>query len=1063
MLHSAIELGLRLRTLVVTFAAILAVGGVWHMRSVPLDVVPEFSPVKLVVKTEALGLSSTEVEALITVPLEADLLNGVPWLETIQSESTSGLSSIEMIFAPGTDYMRARQMVQERLTQAHALPNVSRPPTLLQPISSNGRLLNIGLSSTTVSEIELSVLARWTIVPRLLGVPGVANVAIWGQRDRQLQVIVDPKTMREQGVTLAQIVKTAGEAVWASPLTYLNSSTPGTGGFIDTPNQRLNIRHQAPIATPQDFARVPVHGTSIALGEAAKVIEGHQPLIGDALLQNGPGIILVVDKFPGFNTQQVTRDLEAALRELKPGLTGIDIDTDIYRPATYIERATQNFSGALLAAAVLIALGLTGLLGGWRSTSIAAVTIALSLLAAVLVLNLRGVHINMLVLAGLMAALGAVVHEAVLLAATIGRRVDDARNGVARRSSTRIILDAALETRRPMMFATVIIVTAAAPLLFMHGLAAAFFEPLVWSYILAVVAAALIAFVVAPALALLLLPRVLGNGQRGSQTEAARLPRLVAPLWRVYENRIGPRLLSTVAPFGIAVVALALSYAMWTPLERTMLPQFQETNVVIDVQSPPGTSLPAMRRATSALMRDLRAIAGVRNVAALIGRAVLCNCDETADVNSAELWVSIDPTANYRLALASIEETVDSSVGMTGEVRTYLSKKMREALTGREEALTVRVYGHDLEIIRGKADEIRRILESIKGVEDVRVEQAAAEPTLEVEVDLERASKHGLKPGDIRRATSALVSGITVGALFQDQKVFDVVVWGAPEIRGNLTDIRGLMIDTEDDDHVRLGDVADVRIGKSDSVIRRHGVSRRIDVDADVEGRPLGEVMREVARRIADVQFPFEYHAQILGEHVERRTALRSIYPHIAVAAVLIFLLLQVALGSWLLAALSMLGIPVALFGGLVTTGISGGTLSLGALLGFVTILGFTVRNGIMLVEQFRSLEQSGAEAFGEALVRRGLREQFVPVVASAVVLGLAVLPFALLGSIAGLEIAHPMAVVILGGVVTSTAVTLLMIPALYLRFGAAAAADELAPGASESLSGLPAAPAKRR
>ena len=465
---------------------------------------------------------------------------------------------------------------------------------------------------------------------------------------------------------------------------------------------------------------------------------------------------------------------------------------------------------------------------------------------------------------------------------------------------------------------------------------------------------------------------------------------------------------------------------------------------MIDVQSPPGTSLPAMSRATTALMRDLRTVNGVRNVAALVGRAVLCNCDETADVNAAELWVTIDPAANYPQALASIEEVLNSAVGMTGEVQTYLSKKMREALTGTEESLTVRVYGHDLDVIRGKAQEIRKILESIKGVEDIRVEQAAAEPTLEVEVDLERAGKHGLKPGDIRRATSTLVSGITVGALFQDQKVFDVVVWGAPEIRDNLSDIKGLMIDTEDDEQVRLGDVADVRIGKADSVIRRQGVSRRIDIDADVEGRPLSDVAREVGQRIGEVQFPFEYHAQVLGEHVERRTALRSIYPHLIVAAVLIFLLLQVALGSWRLAVLSVLGIPVALFGGLVATGISGGTLSLGSLLGFVTVFGLTVRNSIMVVKHFQSLEQTGAEKFGEALVRHGLSDQIVPVVGSAIAVGFAVLPFVLLGSIAGLEIAYPMAVVILGGVVTSTIVTLVMTPALYLRFGAATAADEL-------------------
>ena len=448
--------------------------------------------------------------------------------------------------------MRARQMVQERLTQAHALPNVSRPPTLLQPISSTGRLMNIGLSSKTVSPIDLSVLARWTIVPRCWACrasptwrSGGSATASPGDRRPQDHA-------REKGVSLAQIVKTAGEAVWASPLTYLNSSTPGTVGFIDTPNQRLNIRHQAPIATPKDFARVPVHGTSIALGEVAKVVEGHQPLIGDALLKDGPGLILVVDKFPGFNTQHVTRDLEAALRELKPGMTGIEIDTDIYRPASYIERATANLSGALLAAAVLLAIGLVVLLGSWQSAVVAAVTIALSLLTALLLLNLRGVNLNMLVLAGLLAAIAAVVHDAILVADTIRRRVDEARRSVTRKSSTRTVLEAAVETRRPMAFATLIIVIAVVPLLFMQGLAAAFFEPLVWSYIVAVVAGAVMSLIVAPALSLLLLPRPLGGGQQAPEPQPAPAPRLITPLQRAYENRLGPALRWSLLPFGMA-------------------------------------------------------------------------------------------------------------------------------------------------------------------------------------------------------------------------------------------------------------------------------------------------------------------------------------------------------------------------------------------------------------------------------------------------------------------------------------------------------------------------------
>src|SRR6267143_5583798 len=285
MLAWLISSSMRLRTLVVVVAAGLLVLGAVSVRDKALDVIPELALPSLTVKTESLGLSSAEVESLITVPLEADLLNGVPWLQVIQSESMAGLSTIEMIFAPGTDLMKARQMVQERLTQAHALPNVSSPPVMLQPVSSASRVMNIGLSSKSVEPIEMSVQARWNIVPRLVGVAGVANVSIWGQRERQVQVQVDARNLRAKGIKLEQVVKTAGEAVWSSPLTYLNSSTPGTGGFIDTPNQRLNIRHVFPVTAAEDFASIPVVGTSLELRKVANVVEGHQPLIGDAILK----------------------------------------------------------------------------------------------------------------------------------------------------------------------------------------------------------------------------------------------------------------------------------------------------------------------------------------------------------------------------------------------------------------------------------------------------------------------------------------------------------------------------------------------------------------------------------------------------------------------------------------------------------------------------------------------------------------------------------------------------------------------------------------------------------
>ena len=1027
---------LRLRTLVVGVAAVLLVAGIWQLRDTPLDIVPEFSPLTLEVKTESLGLSSAEVEALITIPLEADLLNGVAWLRSIESESTAGLSTIEMTFAPGTDLMHARQMVQERLTQAHANPNVSTPPVLLQPVSTAGRIMNIGLTSKTVSLIEMSVQARWIIVPRLLGVPGVANVSIWGQRQWQLQVQIDPKKLRSNAIKLDQVVKTAGEAVWVSPLTFLNSSTPGSGGFIDTPNQRLNVRHQSPISTPKDFAKVPVFGTSLSLSEVAEVVEGHQPLIGDAIFEDGPGLLLVVEKFPGFNTQEVTRGVEKALAELKPGMSGIDVDTSIYRTASFIERATHNLTTGLWIACAILIVALGILIGSWRAALIGLMAVPLSLLAAVLVLHLGNFNINMMVVAGLLLAIGAIVHDAILDVENIRRRLQQARSEGSNKSAANIIVGAALEVRGPMLYATLIIILAVVPVLLLQGRSAAFFQPLIGSYILAVLASMLVALVVTPALAMLLLSNATGDESGG--------PSPLRGLQRLYDRVAGPATRSPIPVYVLAAVSALTTVLVWSQLERSMLPSFKETDVVVDWQAPSGTSLPAMTKITSALMHDLRAIPGVRNAAAHIGRAMLCNCDEAANVNSAQVWVSVDPGVDYDDTLEAMREVVDSFPGMNGQVQTYLSKKLREALTGRDNTLTVRVYGQDLNIIGDKAEEIRALLSKIEGIEDPRVELHAEEPAIEIEVDVEKANKHGLKPGDVRRATSSLLSGITVGGLFQEQKVFDVVVWGTPENRNNFSNVANLLLDTESGDQVRLSDVASVRTAPVTSVIQRQGVSRFVDVDAEVSGRSISDVARDVTRQIKNVVFPFEYHAQVLGEHVERRAALRSVYGYFVAAAIIGFLLLQAALRSWRLAALSIIGVPLVLLGGLLAVYIDEGVFSLGSLLGFIIVIGLAARIGIMLVRHFQYLEQCEDEPFGEALVRRGVREQFTSIVATTVIIGLLVLPFVVLGDAAGLEIAYSTAVVVLGGLATSILVPLVAIPALYLRFGANTAVDTL-------------------
>lgn len=1019
-----ISSSVRLRTLVVVVAAGLLILGAVSIRDKPLDVIPELALPSLTVKTESLGLSSAEVESLITVPLEADLLNGVPWLQVIQSESMAGLSTIEMVFAPGTDMMKARQMVQERLTQAHALPNVSSPPVMLQPVSSASRVMNVGLSSKTVSLIDMSIQARWNIAPRLAGVPGVANVSIWGQRERQVQVLVDARNLLKKGVKLEQVIKTAGEAVWSSPLTYLNSSTPGTGGFIETPNQRLSIRHQLPISTVGTFAKVPLSGTTVRVGDVAYLAEGHQAMIGDAIVGEGQGLMLAIEKFPGFNTADVTRGVERALDELKPGLPGIEISTTIYRPASFIERATGNLSRAAIVSVILVAAVLGLLMGGWRAAVISMAAISLSFVSAVVLLQAAGIPLSMMVIGGLLMASGVVVHDGVLDADNLRRRLRAPRQ--EGQSGFLVLARAMLETRRPMLYASLIVALAMLPVLFMQSRSAAFFAPMAWSYIAAIAVSTLVALVVTPALAAVLF------GNTPPSVGANGLTERLAGLWDRICSAVVRR---PIACIGAGVVAAVACFALWTPLERNLVPSFKETDLLVEWQGPPGTSLQAMLRSTEGLIHDLKQIPGVHNAHANLGRAVLCNCERATDVNTGQVWVNIDPKAEYETVVDAVEAAVASYPGMRGQVGTYLSTRLRQALTGDPDSITVRVYGRNLDVIRTKAEEIRAAIEKIPGIENARVEQQIEEPAIEVKVDVDRAAEYGLKPGDVRRVTSALVGGITVGALFEEQKVFDVVVWGRPELRDNVEDIRNLMINSENGSQARLAQVADVRISSATSIIRRQGASRRIDVLAKVDERALGGVANDVASAVRQVAFPFEHRAEVLGEYREQRASLRSIYGYVAAAAVLMFLLMQAVLRSWALTALSLLGAPIAVLGGVAAIAITDGTLSLGSLLGLGAVLALTVRQGVSLVTHFQHLQLNEGEPFDEALVRRGVREQFLSIMASSIATVALVLPFAMMGDVAGLEIAHPLTVVVLGGVVTATIATLLVLPAIYLRF----------------------------
>jgi CzcA family heavy metal efflux pump len=1034
MVRGIVGSSLQFRYLVIVLAGILMLSGVTQLREMPVDVLPEFSPPFVEIQTEALGLSAEEVEQMITVPMEQDLLAGVAWLDVIRSESVPGLSSVLIYFEPGTDLYQARQMVAERLTQAAVgLPHVSKPPTMIQPTSSASRFMIVGLSSDDLSLIEMSVLARWTIGPRLMGVPGVASVAIWGNRERQLQVLVDPERLQAQGVSLEQVVETTGNALWVSSLSFLEASSPGTGGFIDTPNQRLGIWHVLPISSPEDLAQVPVEGTSLILSDVAEIVEDHQLLIGDALINDNPSLMLVIEKLPESNTLAVTRGVEDALDALRPGFTGIDFDATLFRPATFIEMAIGNLTRALVIGALLAVLFLSVFFYGWRTALVSLAAVSLSVIAALFVLHLRGMTLNIMVLAGLVIALGLIVDEAVIDVEHIVQRLRQNRWDGGPKSAESVIVGAAVEMRGNIFFAILVTLLVILPVFSLEGVPSAVFRPLAISYMLAVLAAMVTALTVTPVLCLLLL-----SGMRADGRES----RLMTRLQEGYERTLAAAIQKPRLTYAAIVAFVAIALAV-LPLLRhgQMLPAFRESYIMVHLEGPPATSRPEMDRIVARVSDELRAIPGVSNVGAHVGRAVFG--DQVVGINSAELWVSIDSAADYDKTVAAIQEAVNGYPGLKREVRTYLQETLSQPQTSALDAFTVRVYGEDYAVLREESEKLRQVVAGISGVVDSHVILPLEEPTLEIEVDLSVAQRYGIKPGDVRRAAATLLSGLQVGSLFEEQKVFDVIVWSTPEVRRSLTDIRELLIDTPSGGHVRLDDVADVRFAPAPTVIQRDATSPYLDIRFNIRGRDVAVVMSDIGTALQNFAFPLEYHAEIQEDYAARQTAQQRIMITALLAALGIFLLLQAASASWGMATATFLTLPVALAGGLLAASLNRGALSLTSLLGLMAIFGISVRNSILLIRHYQSLEQEG-EPFGSAMILRGSRERLAPMILTALTTGLTLLPFVLFGNIPGHEIVRPMAIVILGGLVTSTLFNLLLLPALYLRFGEAGRESDL-------------------
>ena len=1032
MVRRTVAASLRFRVLVVVAAAGLIIAGVGQLRNMHADVLPETAPTTVEVQTEALGLSGPEVESLITVPMEVNLFDGVMGVTSVTSDSVPGLSSIDLHFQPGFDLLHARQLVQERLTQAFALPNVSKPPVMLQPVSSSSRVMMIGLTSTELSPIELSVLARWTIVPRLLGLAGVANVSTFGEADRQLQVQVDPARLAARRVTLAQIIETAGNSQLVSPLTYLQASTPGTGGFLEGPNQRITVRHLLPFGTPADLAQVPVAGVGgvpVRLGSVTNVVEDHQPLIGSALVGGRAGLVLVVQKLRAASVLAVTREVDRALAELRPALAGVVIDASLFRAADYVNASKRQVLTGLVIAAAFATLALIALFVRIRLAFIAVVAIGLSLLAATSALALLGYTFNALVALGLLLAVGAVV--------------DDAVGSLRDRRSP-----AYAELRGAAVYATLAVLLILAPVFLATGTTARFLHPMLLAMGLAVIASMVVALTVTPALDALL-PAWSGWSPTVALRARARAAyrRALAPALRA------PRiLLLAICALGLAGVALLPWLRAPTP------PAFRDRSLVVHWTGPPGMSLQELDRITARAAGELRALPAVAEVGANLGRAL--TADQVVNTNSGEIWVTIRPNADYSRTVAAVRAIVAGTPGMHARLGTYEADNTPGVLAPAARTVVARVYGNDYAVLARLGDEVRAAMAGIHGLGHPVLALPTQQPTLAVEVNVARAEQVGVKPGDVRREASTLLSGLTVGNFFESQKVFDVVVVGTPAARTSASTARNLLLDTIAGGHVRLGDIASVSLGPSPADIQHEAISRYVDVSAPVSAGAIASATSAVTGALRAISFPLEYHAEVQpvdgqvqavdgqGQPVDGQVQpLRrdpgTPHPQLlgyALAAIVgILLLAHAALGAWAWALVVLLLMPVSLAGGLLVAVATGTTGTLAADAGLLAVLAIAQRQTLTVAGRIRRLHAEQGGPLQVDTVARAAADGAGRAVAAAIVVAAALVPFAAAGNVAGSELLHVAAAVTLGGLVTATPLALFVLPALCLRLGSSA------------------------
>jgi CzcA family heavy metal efflux pump len=1021
MLNAIVRWSLGRPRLVAAFAVLLLAYGGVVLRGAKFDVFPDFVPAQAEIQTEAPGLDAEQVEQLVTSVVE-QAVNGAAGVTTVRSESIPGLSIVQVVFAEGSDPYRARQVVAEAVAETPGdLPRGIKAPKVAPLTSSTMDLLKVGLTSDRMSPTDLRALVDTVIRPRLLSTPGVARATVYGGQVRRIEVRARPDQLAARGLAFTDVIN----AVKAS------TGISG-GGFIDTDQQRILVAPQGQARTPAHVAAAPVanpDGQIVHVGDVAEVSYGTAPLNGDALIMGKPGVLVSLSSQYGANTLRATEAVEAALAELKPSLDaqGVVINSGLHRPANFITAALGGIADDLLIGAVLIGLVLFVFMRDLRTVLVSFVSIPLSLLTAVIVMNSLGWAINTMTLGGLAVALGVVVDDAVIDVENIVRRLRGAGPDDVPES---VILAASLEVRAPVIYATLVVAFTLLPVLLLHGLQGAFFSPLAAAFIIATLASLAVAVVVTPPLTLLLLrnarlhpePKVLVGAKDWHERVLERLCQ-------------APRL--AVAAAVVAAVATAAGLLLFS---SELLPSFKESHFVLGVSGPPGTSLSAMRTYGEAITRDLTAIPGVQSAEQQIGRAE--GGEDTWGTNKSEFHVELTPklsaSAQDRIE-TSIHKVLASYPGLTSEVVTFLGDRISESLTGETAALAINVYGQDLDQIDATAARIAAVVKAVPGTKDVQVQTPPLTPVVRADLDFDKLARYGLAPTDALDAIEAAYQGAAAAQIYDTARTIDIAVTTPQSIRQDPEAVGDLLLRSSGGVTVPLNKVAKVYLTEGRTSISHEGGQRRQVVTANPAPKDVQAVTKAVRKAVTDkVKLPPGAYVAYSGTAEGAAKAQHELMFNVALAAIGVVALLLLAFSSARAVMLILGSAPFALVGGVIAVALTGASLSLGSLVGFVTLFGIAARNAILLVSHADNLVQAEGQAWSLETVIRATRERVTPILMTALVTALGLLPLAVQTGQAGREIQGPMAIVILGGLVTSTAMSLFLLPSLVWRYGRA-------------------------